>query len=69
MELELNHIIGDATYETANWWNDEYGFVNNYNSFFIRGGYSDMNISAGIFNFNRTNGDIGEVTCRLCLTL
>ena len=49
--------LGDATGETAGWYNDASGFVNSSYPWFTRGGYYDSNKEAGIFNSVAKSGD------------
>ena len=60
-------IYGDAIYETSKGYDSNDGingdtskFPYNTLPFFTRGGEADDGASAGLFNFNRANGDSAE---------
>jgi hypothetical protein len=48
--------LGDATGETRGWYGDARNFVSSSNSWFVRGGNSLNTTTAGIFNFEASNG-------------
>ena len=54
--LGLQHALT----ETAGWHSDYAGFVYSNYPWFIRGGSSDSNTSAGVFNFHRVRGNISD---------
>ena len=53
-------ILGDATGETRGWYSDYANFPFSSNSFFKRGGNSDDESRAGVFDFYNSNGDVGS---------
>ena len=53
-------LPGDATKETAGWYNDYAGFVTSYDPVFKRGGYCYSGAYAGVFNFNDNYGDAND---------
>ena len=54
-----SYKYGDATYETSGWHSDMADFVSSDYPFFLRGGYAEDAIVAGVFYFNGTTGDEG----------
>ena len=48
---------GHALTETKNWYSDDASFVSSSYPWFIRGGYSSFNTSAGVFYFNYGSGN------------
>ena len=61
---------GDATYETSGWHDDSANFVDWGDPFFVRGGRYDSGSYAGVFDFNRNDGDAYSVSSvRMCLAV
>ena len=61
--------IGHALTETKNWYSDDASFVSSSHPWFIRGGYSSFNTSAGVFYFHYNNGNSsGDSSSRLVIS-
>ena len=59
---------GHALTETKNWYSDDASFVSSSYPWFIRGGYSSFNTSAGVFYFHRNDGYHVSSSSRLVIT-
>ena len=70
-DINKNYIIGDATYETKGWNNDDNNFIKLATPFFNRGNNPADTSEAGIFSFSYGNGSAvnGNSTFRLCLVI
>ena len=72
--VSSSYKLGDATYETNGWYEDEANFFVNYSNrpFLVRGGHYDSG-GAGIFAFNKSNGyavdTAGDSSFRMCLAV
>ena len=67
---DIAYKLGDATYETENWNNDNHIFANSENPFFKRGGsYINTLGVTGIFGFYAGTGNPGGGAFRLCLII
>ena len=68
--------LGDATGEvvlttggSGAWYSDYARFLNSANAWFVRGGYYSSSAAAGIFHFNRSNGNNTSYSTRATLTI
>ena len=71
-DVNMNYIVGDATYETKGWNGDSALFIIPEYPFITRSNDDHTGDNAGIFCFNRANGSIEnsiEATFRLCLVI
>ena len=59
---------GHALTETKNWYSDDASFVSSSYPWFIRGGYSSFNTSAGVFYFHRNDGYHVSSSSRLVIS-
>ena len=59
---------GHALTETKNWYSDDASFVSSSYPWFIRGGYSSFNTSAGVFYFHDNDGYHVSSSSRLAIT-
>lgn len=67
-DIYTGYIIGDATYETKNWFNDSIYFVNGNYPWALRGGSCSSSSLAGIFAFGVATGTSGSnATTRLVI--
>ena len=70
VEMNLDYIIGDATYETKEWKKDAAYFLLTDYAFFTRGGRYNNEDIGGVFNFGDNNGRSSDAhSLRVCLTL
>ena len=69
--INVNYIIGDATYETKNWNGDNSSFLKAANPFFVRSGYFNHKSVAGIFFTFIGNGTDPDASSssRICLVI
>ncbi len=64
-----NRILGDATGETSEWYEDYNYFIDNNSSWFYRGGNSESGIRAGLFGYHHDTGLAdNDVGCRLVVS-
>ena len=61
--------LGDATGETAGWYNDETNFANHSNPWFIRGGYNGKGDIAGVFSIDSSTGGSYYQSCAFRVVL
>ena len=68
--MNLDYIIGDATYENIEWKKDAAYFLLTDYAFFTRGGRYNNEDIGGVFNFGDNNGRSSDAhSLRVCLTL